>query len=91
MSLQLTQSGGTGLQFTIEARALTSEYTHRPVFDVESRRTFVEAEDSQEAITRFVHLSEAELVSCTHPGRGRESIATMKKEDAVFLVRVYSD
>jgi hypothetical protein len=82
---------GNRLQYTIEARALTSEYTHRPAFDVESRRTFVEAEDSQEAITRFVRLSDAELVSCTHPGRGRESIATMKKEDAVFLVRVYTD
>jgi hypothetical protein len=79
------------LQFTIEARALTNENTHRPSFDGESRRTFVEAEDPDDAITRFVRQSDAELVSCSRPGRGRESIATMKKEDAVFLVRVYSD
>ena len=41
--------------------------------------------------TRFVRQSHGELVSCSRPGRGQESIATMKKEDALFLVRVYSD
>ena len=79
------------MQFTIEARALTSEYTHRPAFDGESSRILVEADDPDEAISRFVLQSDAELVSCSRPGRGAESIATIKKEDAVFLVRVYSD
>ena len=79
------------MQFTIEARALTNASTPRAAFDVESQRTFVEAADPEEAITRFVRQSHAELVSCSRPGRGQESIATMKKEDAVFLVRVYSD
>jgi hypothetical protein len=78
------------LQYTIEARELTNEYTHRPPYEVESRRTVVEATDADEAISRFVRDSEAELVSLTRPARGTESIATMKKEDTVFLVRIYA-
>jgi hypothetical protein len=78
------------LQYTIEARELTSEYTHRPTYDGESRRTTVEAMDASEAITRYVRDSAAELVSYANPARGRESIATVKKEDTVFLVRVYA-
>ena len=34
--------------------------------------------------------SAAELVSFTQPGRSEESIATVKKQDTVFLVRVYA-
>ena len=78
------------MQYTIEARELTNEYTHRPAYDVESRRTVVEANDAGEAISRYVLQSEAELVSFTRPARGTESIATVKKEDSVFLVRVYA-
>ncbi len=78
------------MQYTIEARELTNEYTHRPTYEVESRRTVVEATDPDEAITLFVRDSEAELVSLTKPARGTESIATMKKEDTVFLVRIYA-
>jgi hypothetical protein len=77
------------LQYTIEARELTNEYTHRPTYDGEARRTTVEAGDAGEAITRYVRESAAELVSFTNP-RGQESIATVKKEDTVFLVRVYA-
>ena len=78
------------MQYTIETRELTSEYTHRPAYDGESRRTVVEAMDASEAITRYVRESAAELVSYSSPARGRESIATVKKEDTVFLVRVYT-
>jgi hypothetical protein len=78
------------LQYTIEARELTSEYTHRPSFDGKSQRTVIEAGDMDEAIDRYVRDAEAELVSLTRPARGAESIATVKKEDAVFLVRVYA-
>ncbi len=78
------------MQYTIEARQLTNEYSHRPTFDGESRRTVVEASDADEAISQFVRESECELVSFTRPARGSESIATVKKEDAVFLVRVYA-
>jgi hypothetical protein len=78
------------VQFTIEARELTSEYTHRPMMDMESRRTIVEASDATDAINQFVRDSAAELVSFTRPSRSSESIATVKKEDVVFLVRVYT-
>ena len=78
------------MQYTIEARELTNEYTHRPAYDVESRRTVIDAADADEAISQFVQQSDAELVSFSRLARGRESIATMKKEDQVFLVRVYA-
>ena len=78
------------MQYTIETRELTSESTHRPAFEVESRRMVIEARDENEAIDRYLRDSAAELVSFTKPLRGSESIATVKKEDAVFLVRVYA-
>jgi hypothetical protein len=77
------------LQYTIEARVLTNEYTHRPAYDGEPRKTTIEAGDAGEAISQYVQQSDAELVSFTSP-RGAESIATVKKEDTVFLVRVYA-
>ena len=77
------------MQYTIEARELTSESRHRPV-DMASRRTTVEADDAAGAIHQFVRDSHAELVSFTEPARSSESIATVKKEDAVYLVRVYT-
>ena len=78
------------MQYTIEARELTNEYTHRPTYDVQSERTVVEASDADEAISQFVRQSDSELVSFTRPAHGTESIATVKKEDTVFLVRVYA-
>ena len=78
------------MQYTIEARELTNEYTHRAAFDVPSRRTIIEANNENEAITQFVRESDAELVSFTTPPRGAESIATVKKEDTILLVRVYA-
>ena len=78
------------MQYTIEARELTNESTHRPSYDVESRRMVVEAGDEAEAISQYVRESDAELVSFTRPVRGAESIATVKKEDSVYLVRVYT-
>ncbi len=78
------------MQYTIEARELTNEYTHRPAYEVEARRTVIEAVDADQAISRFVQQSELELVSFTRPGRSQESIATVKKEDTLYLVRVYA-
>lgn len=78
------------MQYTIETRELTSEYTHRPSFDDRSRRTVVEAQSPDEAISRFVVDNHSELVSVIRPARGRESIATVKKDDSVYLVRVYA-
>jgi hypothetical protein len=78
------------LQFTIESRQLTNEYTHRPSFDAETRETLIEAGTADDAIGEFVRQNGSELVNLTTPGRGQESIATVKKDDCVFLVRVYS-
>lgn len=77
------------MQYTIESRELTSESTHRRRDDPGSVRTVVVAKDPDEAIHRYVLDSDAELVSFTD-GRGHESIATIKKEDCVYLVRVYA-
>ena len=79
------------MQYTIEARELTSESTQRAGFDGELRRTTVEARDASAAISEFVRQHDSELVSLVRPGNGSESIATVKKEDVVFLVRVYAD
>ena len=75
--------------YTIEARQLTSEARRRPASLTEPRRTRIEAADEDEAISRFIHDSESELVSFQSL-HGRESIATVKKDDSVFLVRVYA-
>ena len=78
------------MQFTIEARELTNEYTHRPAVESNARRVTVEATDPDEAISRFVRDDRSELVSFVQP-KGRESIATIKKDDCVYLVRVYTN
>lgn len=70
------------MQYTIEARELTN--------GVESRHTTVEAGDADEAITRYVRDCNGELVSCTKPAGGQESIATVRREDSVYLLRVYA-
>jgi hypothetical protein len=75
------------LQFTIESRQLTNEYTQ---FDVQTKQTFIEAGTPDDAIGEFVRQNDSELVSLTKPVRGQESIATVKKNDLVFLVRVYA-
>ena len=79
------------MQYTIESRELTSEYTHRLPSQREAKRTTIEAGDPGEAIHRFVDLDQSELVSFTNPRPGSESIATVRKDDTVFLVRVYAD
>jgi hypothetical protein len=81
---------GKRLQYTIEQRQLTREASHLSASHAALRRTTIEAPDADQAITRFVLESQSELVSFT-PVRGRESIATIKKDEAVYLVRVYAD
>lgn len=78
------------MRYTIEARELTNESNRRASSDERAGRTTVEASDANEAISKYVLASEAELVSLTSPARGTESIATVRKQDAVFLVRVYA-
>lgn len=72
------------MQYTIESRPLTSDATPwKPMR--------IEAANPESAISEYVRRSHGELVSVTKPLTGRESIATVRKDDAVFLVRVYSD
>lgn len=78
------------MRYTIEARELTNENTQRRLFDGKPRQTMIEAVDVEEAISQFLVESASELVSLTKPARGRESIATIKKDDCVYLVRVYA-
>jgi hypothetical protein len=78
------------LQYTIESRPLTNENTHRGSFDGKPKQTTIEASDADDALSKFVHQSASELVSLTKPIRGAESIATVRKDDSVFLVRVYA-
>jgi hypothetical protein len=77
------------LQYTIEARELTSESRQHKPADNGTRRFTLEARDEGDAISQFVRGNESELVSF-QPMRGRESIATVKKDDSVYLVRVYA-
>jgi hypothetical protein len=70
------------LQFTIESRQLTN--------NVETQQTFIEAGTADDAIGEFVRQNHSELISLTRPVRGQESIATVKKDDSVYLVRVYA-
>lgn len=78
------------MQYTIEARELTNENSHRVSVEVAPHRTTIEASNPDDAITRFVVQSALELVHITKPARGQESIATVKNGDQVYLVRCYA-
>lgn len=78
------------MQYTIEARQLTNESRRPPVWDGESKQIVVEAASPDDAITQFLSDNQSELVSLTRPLRGVESIATIRKNDSVYLVRVYA-
>jgi hypothetical protein len=76
------------LQFTIESRELTNE-SRRSVANAELKWATIEAASADDAISQFVSQSDSELVSFLRPPKSRESIATVKKDDVVFLVRIY--
>jgi hypothetical protein len=74
------------MQYTIESRPLTASAS----FDGAAKQTKVDAASADDAISQFLHQSASELVSLTKPVAGGESIATIRKNDSVFLVRVYT-
>lgn len=78
------------MQFTIESRELTSRTAPSHAARVEPVSMTIDAENPDDAITEFVRQSASELVSFQKPSECRESIATVKKDDVVFLVRVYA-
>jgi hypothetical protein len=77
------------LQYTIEARELTTAKSRKTSLGT-GRPVIVEARDTDDAITRYILANQSELVSLVHPGRSHEAIATVRKEDSIFLLRVYS-
>ncbi len=79
------------MHFTIEARELTRAETGDRRPEAEPLLTVVVAKDADEAIHRYVRDRSAELTSFVQPGASHESIGTIRKEDAMFLVRVYSE
>ncbi len=78
------------MRYTIEARELTTESTKRTGNGGEPQTMIVDAFDAGDAISRFVTAHHSELVSFTRP-KGRESIATVRKDDLFFLVRIYAN
>jgi hypothetical protein len=69
------------LQFTIEARELRNP---------RSLETTIDALDAQDAIRSYVQENGSQLMSVSRPSDGRESIAMVRKDDSVYLVRVYA-
>ena len=78
------------MQYAIEARQLTGEHSRRPVFEAERKAIIIEASTADEAISQFLSENNSELVSLSRPLRGSESIATVRKDDTVFLLRIYT-
>lgn len=78
------------LQYTIEARELSNDSSHRASRETRASSTTIEAQSPDDAISRFVSENRSELVSIIRPARGVESIATVKKDDSVYLIRVYA-
>ena len=78
------------MQYTVEARELSNEFTNRPAVESHSQHTIIEADDADDAISRFVERDHSQLVSFVS-SKGREGIATIRKNDSVFLVRVYAN
>ena len=74
------------MQFTIESRELSNANGR----SVDPVSTTIDAENPDDAIGAFVRESDSELMSFHKPAECRESIATVKKDDVVFLVRVYA-
>lgn len=78
------------MQYTIESRPLTSASIPSDRRRASHHEVIIDAEDARHAIAEFVRQNESELVSLTSPRKSSESIATVKKDDRVFLVRVYA-
>jgi hypothetical protein len=77
------------LQYTIETRELTREHSVYGSGGA-GQQTVVVARDAEEAIQQYVRELAAVLMSFTQPNGVGESIGIVRKEDVVFLVRVYA-
>lgn len=79
------------MQFTIESRELTNRTSEQRPARVAPFSVTIDADNADDAICEFVRQNDSELVSFQKPAECRESIATVKKDDTVFLVRVYAE
>ena len=79
------------MQFTIESRELSANSNYPRSAGVERISMTIDADNADDAISEFVRKSDSELMSFQSPAECRESIATVKKDDIVFLVRVYAE
>jgi hypothetical protein len=76
------------LQFTIEKSQLTVE--RRPAAaSLERVTAVVEATDLDEAMHKYLAEESSELMSQVRPLRGAESVATVRKDDALYMLRIY--
>ena len=78
------------LQYTIEARELSSAHSNAWTSQPGVSPDVVMARDPQDAIEQYVRDLEAVLLTFMQPSPGRESIGIVRKEDTVLLVRVYA-
>jgi hypothetical protein len=76
------------VQFTIERLPLSAR-SHDPAVDSERVTSIIEAADPEDAISRYVSEERSELMSHARALRGAESVATVRKDDAVYMLRVY--
>lgn len=74
--------------YNIESRQLTSEATRAPHNSDAPNQMTIDADDVEGAITFFLQEQQSELVSGLQQLPGRESIATVRKDDSVYLVRI---
>ena len=79
------------MQFTIETRELTNETSSTRSASLRSDQTTIEAPTVDDAISEFLLQNASELVSLStlRPG-SPESIATIRKDTAMYLLRVYA-
>ena len=78
------------MQYTIEARELSSAHSSAWMSRPGADPGVVMAEDPQDAIEKYVRDLEAVLLTFMQPSPGRESIGIVRKKDTVLLVRVYA-
>jgi hypothetical protein len=76
------------VQFTIEKSQLTVERHHAAV-GLERAKAIVEAADLDEAMQKYLAEESSELMSQVRPLRGAESVATVRKDDALYMLRIY--
>jgi hypothetical protein len=77
------------VQFTIEKSQLTVDSHQGAAIDSEPTTAVVEASDSEDAVFKYLAEESSELMSHVHPLWGAESVATVRKDDALYMLRIY--